>query len=184
MNAQARWLLGLSAALAGGLVLALRRPQEIALPATPPGRWFSWRELTASTTAQRLRLDNTPPPQAQHALRTLTSHVLDPLRESLGRPVRVTSGYRSPVVNHLVGGDLHSQHRRGEAVDLLVEGLSARQLAAHLLELELPFDQLIAYAPERGGHVHVSLTARRPNRGEVLWASASGGFVDMGATVL
>ena len=169
-------VLGLgAAALLAALAL---RPRTPASGLTGPvGRWFSWEELTASATAQRRRLDNTPPPEAQQALRTLVEQVLDPLREQLGRPVRVTSGYRGAEINRAVGGAPHSQHVLGEAVDLVVDGLTSRQLASALLDAGLPFDQLIAYAPERGGHVHVSVTTRRPNRMQVLWAPAGGDFV-------
>ena len=139
-------------------------------------RFFSWAELTASGAARRLGLDNTPTEEARRAMRVVVSYVLDPLRAKFGSRLRVTSGYRSPAVNRAVGGSERSQHLIGEAVDLVVEGLSAQQLVAEIVRMGLPFDQLIAYAPERGGHVHVSLTTRRRNRGKVLFAPAGGGY--------
>lgn len=144
------------------------------------GRFFSWAELTASGAAARLGLDNTPPPEAQAAMALLVEHVLDPLRAGLGRPVRVTSGYRAPAVNRAVSGSPTSQHMLGEAADIKVEGLTAEELARVIVGLGLPVDQVIWYAPGRGGHVHVSFTAKRANRGQALHASAGGGYVAWG----
>jgi len=140
------------------------------------GRFFSWAEMTASATASRLGLDNTPPPEAQRALALLVAAVLDPLRQAVGRPVRITSGYRAPAVNRAVSGSPTSQHMLGQAADIKVPGLSAEALATVIVRLGLPVDQVIWYAPERGGHVHVSFTDTRPNRGQALHAPAGGGY--------
>src|SRR5690349_8537766 len=93
------------------------------------GRFFTWAELAASGAAVRLGIDNTPPPEAQRALAVLVAHVLDPLREALGRSIVVTSGYRSREVNGAVNGSETSQHMAGEAADIMVPGLTAEQLA-------------------------------------------------------
>lgn len=140
------------------------------------GRFFSWAELTVSTAAKRLGIDNSPPAEVQPAMQRLVAVVLDPLRAALGRPVRVTSGYRAPAVNRAVNGSPTSQHMLGEAADIKVDGVSAEALATAIVQLGVPFDQVIWYAPERGGHVHVSFTDKRPNRGETLHAPASGGY--------
>jgi zinc D-Ala-D-Ala carboxypeptidase len=141
------------------------------------GRFFSWAELTASGAASRLGLDNTPPPAAQVAMQRLVAVLLDPLRERLGRPIVVTSGYRSAAVNRAVSGSPTSQHMSGEAVDIKVAGMSAQELANAVVRSGLPFDQVIWYAPERGGHVHVSYTEKRANRREVLHAPVAGGYL-------
>lgn len=141
------------------------------------GRFFSWAELTASGAASRLGLDNTPTPEAQRAMQLLVANVLDPLRQALGRPIRITSGYRAPLVNRAVSGSPTSQHMQGEAADIMVDGVAAEALAAFILRLGVPFDQVIWYAPERGGHVHVSLTEKRANRRQSLHAPAGGGYV-------
>ena len=144
------------------------------------GQFFTWAELTASAAARRLGLDNTPPPEAQAALRDLVANVLDPLRAALGRPVKVNSGYRAPAVNAAVKGHSNtSQHMRGEAADIAVPGMSAEHLAAFIVRAGIPFDQLIFYAPERGGHVHISFTRRYPLRRQTLYAPAEGGYVAM-----
>ena len=141
------------------------------------GRFFSWAELTTSTTAHRLGINNTPPPEAQAALRALVADVLDPLRQMLGKPIHVSSGYRAPSLNRAIDGAENSQHMRGEAVDIKVDGMGAQELAAFILRSGLPVDQVIWYAPERGGHVHLSYTRGRANRRQAMHAPAGGGYL-------
>ena len=117
------------------------------------------------------------PPRPEHlrALDALVLEVLDPLREHVGVPVRVTSGYRSPAHNRAIGGSKTSQHCVGEAADFKVHGYTAEQVAGVIARLGLPVDQCIWYDPARGGHVHVS---HRPagNRGQFLHAPDTGGY--------
>ena len=136
------------------------------------GRWFRLREFIATRHA----VDNTAPAWAVENLRRLVATTLDPLRDALGRPIRVTSGFRSVELNRAVDGAAQSQHTRGEAVDFKVDGVASADVVDAIVRLGLPFDQVIWYAAERGGHVHVSLTGGG-NRGEVLHAPAGGGYV-------
>jgi len=129
-----------------------------------------------SPTARALGLPNTLTAEAQRNLQLLVHYVVRPLRQWFGARLQITSAYRSPAVNRAVDGASDSQHLHGEALDLIVQGLTAHQLATHIVRAGLPFDQLIWYAPERGGHVHLSLTQRRANRRQVLHAPASGGY--------
>lgn len=128
---------------------------------------FSLAEFTSSSTAAAKGIDNTPDATATRALQRLVAEILQPLREQLDRPVRITSGFRSRALNQTIGGAVGSQHERGEAADIKVEGYSAEQLATAIVELGLPFDQVIWYTEELGGHVHVSHRASG-NREEAL----------------
>ena len=118
-------------------------------------KYFSIKELTRSSTARRLGIDNTPPASAVIALHQLVDHVLDPLREAWGGPIRVNSGYRCPQLNKTVGGTPGSQHQRGEAADITVGSRSGnRRLLALIKRLDLPVDQCI---DEKGCRwIHVS----------------------------
>ena len=167
-------LLGLSALGVGVLALAAAGGETVKQGL---GRFFSWAELTGSATARRLGIDNTPTPEAQAALQALVADVLDPLRQMLGRPIRVSSGYRAPSLNRAIDGAERSQHMRGEAVDIKVDGMTAQELAAFILRSGLPVDQVIWYAPERGGHVHLSYTRERANRRQAMHAPAGGGYL-------
>lgn len=128
--------------------------------------YFTDEELTRSPTAERYALRNDPPHEAWTNLQALVRNVLDPAREALGLPIRVTSGYRSPAVNDKVGGAKDSQHTRGEAADI-----TSRD-NPRLLEVlkTLPHDQIVIYIDRRGliRWLHVSFSRTRGNRGQIL----------------
>lgn len=86
---------------------------------------FTLEEFTRSDTATRLGIDNTPGEKELEALRILVERTLQPLRDRLGIPVHVNSGYRCPELNEAVGGVPTSQHQKGEAADLSVDGKPA-----------------------------------------------------------
>ena len=119
---------------------------------------FSLDELTRSTTAQRLRLSNTPPPGLLPQLQA-TAEMLQRIREHLQRPVIVTSAYRGPDVNRAVGGVTSSDHTRGQAADIVVPGFGtpyqvAKALAPHVQALGI--GQLILEGVKGKQWVHVS----------------------------
>lgn len=108
------------------------------------GRFFSMEELCKSDTAVRRGIGNVPPPAARQNLEALVDNVLDPLRAAYGKPITVNSGYRSPALNKAVGGAAGSQHVKGEAADITAGSReSNKRLFELVLELGLPFDQLI-----------------------------------------
>lgn len=115
---------------------------------------FSLAEMTASDTATRQGVANTPGPHEIDNLRRLCVRVLEPLRAALGQPIKVTSGYRSSLINTLVGGSRSSDHCAGRAADIKVEGTSPLTLAKAIQSLDLPVQQVIH---EFGAWVHVSI---------------------------
>ena len=126
---------------------------------------FSLGEFVRSSTAQRMGIDNKPDAEAIENLRNLCTKVLEPLREHLGQPVVITSGFRSKRLNETVGGVKNSQHLRGEAADLMVEGeKQARDWIRWMMDF-LEFDQLILEKKGKKVWVHVSL---KRNRQQVL----------------
>ena len=127
------------------------------------GQFFTLAEMMRSSLAEQLGLDDAPTPAAQANLEQLVAVALGPVRLRPGREVHVRSGYRSCAVNRAVKGSPTSQHMAGEAVDIKVDGLAAEDLATVIVELGVPFDQVIGYDPERGGHV--SFTTTRVNHG-------------------
>lgn len=142
---------------------------------------FSLFEMTRSAAALRRGIDNTPPADVVVALRALCANVLQPLRDSIREPIRVNSGYRCPELNRLIGGSKKSQHMLGEAADIEVWGMSNAELARLILELRLPFDQLILefHEPRKGpnsGWVHVSHKSAHQRR-QVLTATKQNGSV-------
>lgn len=139
-------------------------------------RFFTFKEMTASATAWRCGMNNQPDQMQRDALLSLCQEVLDPLREAWGEPIIVTSGFRSPRLNALVGGASNSQHTFGQAAD--IRTLSDRpednqRLFALILQLRLPFDQLIdEYAYD---WIHVSHRPSGRQRGQVLHARRTNG---------
>lgn len=127
-------------------------------------RDFSWDEMVYSRIAVENGLCNNPPAEVVNAMKQLVKRLLQPLRIAYARPIVITSGYRSPEVNRLVGGVLSSQHVKGEAVDCFVPDLEV------LLEIvrfcKLPFDQAILYRKKK--FLHLSLRAKGTNRYQII----------------
>lgn len=130
------------------------------------GKYFTIAELTRSATAQSRGIDNTPVPAALDALEGLIANILDPVRERWGAPIRVNSGYRSPMLNKAVNGAVNSQHARGEAADITAgDPVANRRLFEIIISSGLEFDQLI---DERNySWLHISYAKGR-NRNQVL----------------
>lgn len=106
---------------------------------------FSFQEFERSDTAYRHGLDNTIPTEAiKRNISALTDNVLDPLREAWGKPITVTSGYRSERVNTLAGGVATSSHLTGHAADITAGSAEEnRKLYELARTLELPYFELI-----------------------------------------
>lgn len=130
---------------------------------------FDLEEFCQSPTAKRLGIDNVPDVGQMMSLKVLVDNVLQPLREALGKPIKVDSGFRCEKLNEAVGGVKGSQHSRGEAADIQVEGMTPEEVCLKIVTLELPFDQVIAEhdVTENTHWTHVSYTTRRKNRAEV-----------------
>ncbi|MEC5213333.1 zinc D-Ala-D-Ala carboxypeptidase [Polaromonas sp. CG_9.5] len=125
---------------------------------------FSLAELTNSTTAQRLGLDNTPASELVPRL-VRTAEMLERIRAELGAPVTVTSGYRSPAVNRAVGGVTSSDHAQGHAADIVVPGFGNPYTVAKLLSqlmAPLGIGQLVLEGVKGKQWVHVS--TRTPDK--------------------
>jgi zinc D-Ala-D-Ala carboxypeptidase len=132
---------------------------------------FTLDELTFSMTAKNRGIPNTPAGVELENLRR-TAHALERVRAAVGRPVRVSSGYRSPALNTAIGGSKTSAHMRGLAADVSVVGMSSRELAiAAAKALENEFDQII---DEFGRWVHIGLSETAP-RGHLLRAEKQHG---------
>ena len=123
---------------------------------------------------------NEPGPVETQSLRVLCEKVLEPIRAHFGRPVRVNSGYRGPQVNRSVGSKPTSQHAKGEAADIEIDGVSNAELAKWIRD-NLAFDQLIleAYRPgvAGSGWVHVSYRTGRLRKSVLTMAMGSHGPV-------
>ena len=102
----------------------------------------------------------------------LAINCFEPIREHLGKPIRVNSGYRSPAVNKRIGGALTSQHSLGEAIDL---DLHDRDLFEWIID-NVTFDQLIfeGGTEDSAAWFHISYREGH-NRKQVLRMIKKGG---------
>lgn len=130
---------------------------------------FSLEEMYRSETARRCGIDNKPQTEeVVENLRALCLEVLQPLRDHLGKPVVVSSGYRCKDLNKRVGGVENSQHLKGEAADIKVSGREELIDVMRYIMDETDFDQLIREKSGSTEWVHVSHKRNGNNRRMVL----------------
>ena len=131
-------------------------------------KYFTIAELIRSETTTRKGINNQPSAGVKANLEALVEHVLDPVREHFGKPVIVTSGYRSTRLNKAIGGSSTSDHCSGCAADFTVVGHSNREVCEWIRD-NLDFKQLI-YEFGESGWVHCSFKSEH-NGKSVLSAS-------------
>ena len=131
---------------------------------------FSLSELTKSQTAKRKGIDNKPTLEHIENLTELCTQILEPTRRNFGKPMIITSGYRSEDLCVAIGSKTTSQHAKGQAADFEMIGLDNKSLAKYIKN-NLVFDQLILefYTPNdpSSGWVHCSYN-KDENRKEAL----------------
>lgn len=136
---------------------------------------FAITEFIASHTATRLGIDNTPSASVTAALTNILIPAMQQIRDMLGEPIIIKSGYRCPHLNAVVRGSPNSDHLTGHAADFVAPAWGDPLKICRLLQSEMAtikFDQLIFEV----GWVHISFNARRRN--QVLTAH----FVDSRVT--
>ena len=141
---------------------------------------FCLDEFTKSSTAIKHGIQNNPPQEAVENLRRLCTNTLEPLREELGLPVVITSGFRTKTLNDLLAhSSERSQHMQGQAADFYVapgqSGLSRHELLIKAFRLiitceQIDYDQLILYP----SFIHVSYVSRERNRRTILLGMHNG----------
>ena len=96
-------------------------------------------EMTRTNTG----LQNLPGATEQANIRKLVDNVLDPLREIYGKPIKINSGYRSPMVNARVNGAKNSDHVKGMAADITGGSKEENKKLFDLIRENFSFRQLI-----------------------------------------
>ncbi len=135
---------------------------------------FSLAELTKSQTAVRKNIKNEPGTEEINNLIHLAEAVLQPVRMHFGKPVIISSGYRSPELCEAIGSSSKSQHAKGEAADFEIHSVDNKELATWITR-NCEFDQLILEfydgVDPNSGWVHCSVK-RAPDvpRKQVLQA--------------
>ena len=101
-------------------------------------------EVIRSDSAKRNGISNMPTPEHIANFKLLAEKIFEPIREHFCVPIRISSGYRSKELNAKIGGSATSQHCKGQAVDIDMDGtsLTNKQIFDYIKD-NLPFDQLI-----------------------------------------
>ena len=135
-------------------------------------------EVVRSQVAIRKEIDNTPDDEQLKNIKLLAEKVFEPLRKFISdergksTPLRISSFFRNTALNKAIGGSVSSQHCKGQAMDIDVDGIYTdldNSDIFYIIEENLDFEQLIwefgtGFNP---AWVHVSYNERN-NRKEIL----------------
>ena len=133
-------------------------------------KWFKEKEFACKCCGQ-LPLSTSSGQAPRENVKALVSEVLDPVREKLGMPIVVNSGYRCEKHNKDVGGVRNSQHLRGEAADIHCQD---NERLKQLIIENGKFDQLITCPT----FLHVSYKRTGGNRHQRLKKGGAGYELD------
>lgn len=107
-------------------------------------KYFTLSEFTRSATANEYNIDNRADVNVANNIADLVEYTLDPLRELWGKPLKVNSGYRCPLLNKKVGGAANSSHMYGHAADITAGSKDAnRRLWYTLINSNIPYTKII-----------------------------------------
>lgn len=128
---------------------------------------FTMSELLHSDIAEKYNISNIPDKKSLDNMLLLIVNCLQPLREYIGKPMNISSGYRSPRLNAhpLIKGASTSQHTTGEAADFTIKGMTPKQIVEKVKASGVEYDQLIN---EYNCWVHISYR-KGNNRKQVLY---------------
>lgn len=119
-------------------------------------KYFTIEEMCKSSEAKSRGISNMPTPKQEEKLRILIFELLDPIRSIYGRPIVVSSGYRSEALNNAIGGSKASQHCKCQAADLQCSNINELWEICKQFEL----DQCIFETDDRSGKlktwIHIS----------------------------
>lgn len=107
---------------------------------------LSLAEVTRSETAKRRGISNIPTAEHLENFKFLAENVFEKVRAHFGVPIHISSGYRSKELNTAIKGSLTSQHSKGQAIDIDMDGSSNGVTNADIynyIKDNLEFDQLI-----------------------------------------
>jgi hypothetical protein len=137
---------------------------------------LSLAEFIVSDTAKRNGIDNTPTPEHLENAKILAEKVFEKIRVGLGKPIYLSSGYRSKALNDATkGSSATSEHCTGEAMDLDQDGRSngiTNKQVFEYIKANLDFNQLIWEfgTDENPDWVHVSYSAKGVQKKQILKA--------------
>mgnify|MGYP003298015999 CR=1 FL=1 len=115
----------------------------------------------AGTTVVKYQKKNLEEAQKQLGKMYMLAGFGERVREIIGRPLLVTSGYRCVSLNNYLGGALISQHLKGEALDMVCRTLSVKSMYNRIKASDLKYDQMIIEKNKSGAEwLHISIGSR------------------------
>ena len=120
--------------------------------------YFTLNELVKSNTAIVNHIDNTPDKEVENHLKELIKF-LNPLRESWGSPIIITSGYRCKMLNEKIDGSKTSAHLTGYACDMIPKNGKFNEFVEFLKDYlkDKSFDQCIIEKSPKSKWIHLGL---------------------------
>jgi hypothetical protein len=133
-------------------------------------------EVMRSDMAKRKGISNQPTPEHLENFKKLAENVFEPIRKKFNKPIIISSGYRSKALNEAIGGSSASQHCKGEAIDIDMDGTSGQitnKMIFDYIKNSINFDQLIWEfgSNDNPDWVHVSYSSTGKQRKEILKAT-------------
>jgi len=140
---------------------------------------LSLAEVTKSDTAKRRGVSNMPTEAHIANFKLLAENIFEPIRNHFGKPIFISSGYRSAELNKAIGGAASSQHCQGEAIDIDMDGRPGgitNKMVFDFIKENLNFDQLIwEFGTDANPDwVHVSYESTGKQRKQILKAVRKG----------
>lgn len=132
---------------------------------------ISYQEATDSNTAKAKGIKNIPSAAALATMKVTAAKIFEPVRVHFGKPIKVSSFFRSAELNTAIGGSTKSQHVMGEAIDMDGDGGGvSNKLIFEYIRDNLDFHQLIVEAVHNGvmDWVHASYKSTG-NKKEILF---------------
>ncbi|MBE9487986.1 MAG: hypothetical protein IMY73_02280 [Bacteroidetes bacterium] len=133
---------------------------------------ISYAEAVKSQTANRFGIENIPTKKDIKNMKHIAKNIFEPVRRDVanGKPLFISSFFRSESLNAICGGSITSQHCKGEAMDIDADyfGNCRNRDVFEFIRDNLAFDQLVwEFGDDKNpAWVHVSLSKK--NRREVL----------------
>ena len=138
---------------------------------TQISKHLTLEELCYSESAIKLGIVNIPTPAQTDNLKVLAQKVFEPVREHFGVPIHISSGYRIINLNQAIKGSITSQHCRGEAIDIDMQGDKVTNAQIfHWIKDNLKYDQLIWEFGDKKNPDWVHVSYCKANRQQTLRA--------------
>lgn len=118
---------------------------------------FTIEELAGTSNEQYKKL-NLLKAQEQMGKMYMLAGFAERVREIIGKPVIITSGFRCKELNKAIGGAITSQHTLCEAIDIVVKGMRCEDVFNRIVTSDLKYNQIIIERNSKGSQwVHISI---------------------------